>query len=101
MQEAAARRLERHRDGVYLVSLARISAVEHVIPAVARAIGFQFHTDDRSPKQQIQRHLRQTHMLLVLDNFEHLLDGADLIQDLFSRQALRCACGSPHASGCN
>ena len=82
VQEAAARRLERHRDGVYLVSLARISAVEHVIPAVARAIGFQFHTDDRSPKQQIQRHLRQKHMLLVLDNFEHLLDGVDLIQDL-------------------
>lgn len=80
--EAAKGQLERHPDGVYLASLAPISAVEHMVPTIAAAIGFQFHTGDQLPERQLLDYLRRRQMLLVLDNCEHLLDGVELIREL-------------------
>jgi predicted ATPase len=38
--------------------------------------------DDRSSRQQLLDYLRQKKLLLVFDNFEHLLDGAELLADI-------------------
>jgi predicted ATPase/DNA-binding SARP family transcriptional activator len=78
--------------GVAFVGLAPIRAPEQIIPAIADSIGFTFFSegarDDRQRVQQLLGFLREKHMLLVLDNFEHLLAGADLVADMLR--------GAPH-----
>jgi len=76
--EVAAKQLPRFPSGVYVVSLASLSAGEQIIPAIAEAVDLQFQPD-AEPKQQLLEYLRAKQMLLVIDNFEHLLDEADLI----------------------
>jgi predicted ATPase len=46
--------------------------------SVARAIGFQIR-GEVEPEEQLLHYLRAKQMLLVLDNFEHLLDAASLV----------------------
>lgn len=70
------------KDGVFFVSLAPITVAEHIVPAIAEAINFQFQADGQAPKQQLLDYLAQKQMLLVLDNCEHLLDGVGLIHAL-------------------
>ncbi|MBI5670592.1 MAG: AAA family ATPase [Chloroflexi bacterium] len=69
-------------DGVYVVPLAPLTTPDGIIPAIADALGFQFAPDSRTPVQQLLDFLRHKHLLLVLDNFEHLLDGAPLVTDM-------------------
>src|SRR5688572_21453277 len=44
-----------------------------IIAMVAKALNFSFY-EGASPQQQLCDYLRQKRLLLVLDNFEHLLD---------------------------
>ncbi len=79
----AQRQIETDRfpNGVYLVNLAPLTAAEHIIPTMAEALNFPLDTSEqqtRTPKQQILDYLRRKQMLLVLDNFEHLLSHASV-----------------------
>lgn len=69
-------------DGVYFVPLAPLTAPDGIVPAIADATGFQFAPDHRTPAQQLLDFLRHKRLLLVLDNFEHLLDDVPLVMDL-------------------
>jgi predicted ATPase len=69
-------------DGVYFVELAPLSDVASIIPAIAEATGYLMQTDGRDEKQQILDYLSKKNLLLVLDNYEHLLDGAGLVTDI-------------------
>ncbi len=80
--ETARRRLLRYRDGAYVVLLAPVSTANGLIAAIAYAIGYQFQKEIRSPLQQLTDYLAGKDMLLVLDNFEHLLDGAPHLTDI-------------------
>jgi predicted ATPase/DNA-binding SARP family transcriptional activator len=62
----------RFSRGVFFVPLALVDSVDALIPAIAEAIGFPFHRPS-DPEQQLLDYLRRKDMLLVLDNFEHLL----------------------------
>ena len=62
-------------DGVFFVGLASLSDPDLVLPTVARALGLR-ETEGRTPLETLQGHLRDKHLLLVLDNLEHLLDAA-------------------------
>ena len=82
-------------DGVYLVNLAPVSAGETpsgglsessqvtnlILVTVAEALDF-FFQGAADLKTQVFAHLRQKEMLLVLDNFEHLVEGAGLLVEL-------------------
>lgn len=59
-------------DGVWFVPLAPLSEHESIIPAIAGATGLCFYAESE-PRQQILDYLREKEMLLILDNFEHLL----------------------------
>jgi predicted ATPase/DNA-binding NarL/FixJ family response regulator len=74
-------------NGVYLVPLQPLTSPEYIVPAIAEALNFQFYTGGE-PKQQLLNFLREKSLLLLLDNFEHLLDGLDILTDL-----LACAVG--------
>ncbi|MBU1877557.1 MAG: tetratricopeptide repeat protein [Chloroflexi bacterium] len=79
--EAAARN-DGFADGVYLVSLAPLQLVEAIVSAVAEAVGFSFHGGEAEPRQQLLDHLRPKHVLLVMDNYEHLLDNVSVVTDI-------------------
>jgi predicted ATPase/DNA-binding CsgD family transcriptional regulator len=66
------------RDGVFFVPLVSLRSSESLLAALAQAIGFSFHQGEESPEQQLIQYLCQKRMLLVLDNFEHLIDGESL-----------------------
>lgn len=80
--EAAENALAQFSDGVYFVELAPLSDSQSIVPAIAEATGYQFQGDDREPKQQILDFLRNKSMLLVLDNFEHLIEGAAIVTEM-------------------
>ncbi|MGH6914682.1 MAG: ATP-binding protein, partial [Geminicoccales bacterium] len=68
-------------DGIRFVSLQGIAAPDLLVPALAGALRLPLSgTDD--PRTRLLGHLRAKAMLLVLDSFEHLLDGATLLADL-------------------
>jgi serine/threonine protein kinase/tetratricopeptide (TPR) repeat protein len=80
--EAANAQLEDFEDGVYLVELAVISDASNIVSAIAEAIGYVFQADGRSEKQQLLDFLSSKKMLLVIDNWEHVIEGATLVTDI-------------------
>jgi predicted ATPase len=79
----AASQPDSFRDGIYFISLQSLGSPEHIVSTIASAVNFQFFPGG-DPRQQLLNYLRNKHLLLLLDNFEHLLDGADLVSDLLS-----------------
>ncbi len=98
--QAAAEVLEEYPDGVWRVELAALSDPALLPQAVASALGLR-EEPGRALPQTLAEHLRARHLLLVLDNCEHLIAAcADLAQWLLgdspgirllatSREALR------------
>lgn len=85
--EAAARRIGRYPHGVHFVPLVSVASSEFLASAVAESI--QFVVDGAhsgfSPQEQLLGYLSERSTLLVLDNFEHLVDGTDLLGDIIER----------------
>ena len=79
--EAAARRIDRYAHGVHFVPLASIGSVDFLAPTVAESL--QFAVDGAhsgfSAQDQLLDFLSERSALLVLDNFEHLVDGSELL----------------------
>ncbi|MEZ4659443.1 MAG: BTAD domain-containing putative transcriptional regulator [Caldilineaceae bacterium] len=87
----AARQLDAHKlaqelfaDGIYFVPLQPLDASSEIAPTIAKTLGLSF-SGSTPPEKQLLRHLRDMRMLLVLDNFEHLLDGAPLVSEILRR----------------
>ena len=79
---AAAQAADRFPDGVAFVPLAPLSQPSAIVPAIADALNYTFPPDNRPPLQQLSGYLSARRLLLVLDNFEHLLDGAQIVAEL-------------------
>lgn len=69
-------------DGVYFVSLTPVAEPEAMFSLVAETVGYPLQSGQRSAEQQLFDYFRQKSLLLVLDNFEHLLAAADFIGNL-------------------
>ena len=78
-QEAGTIQVMNFADGVFFVSLAPLETSEAIIPTIANSIGFKFFSGKDDPHQQLLNYLREKNILLILDNFEHLLDSVELI----------------------
>ena len=84
--EAAARLSAHFPDGVVLVDLAPVRDLALVIPAIARALDLV----DAGPRPLLERCARllgARRLLLVLDNFEHVLAAAGQIGELAAAAA--------------
>jgi predicted ATPase/DNA-binding SARP family transcriptional activator len=68
-------------DGVWFVALAGVGSPESLAPSLAAALGLKL-SGPSDPKQQLFTYLRPKQMLLLLDNFEHLLEGAVFVAEL-------------------
>jgi len=71
-------------QGVYFVALAPVSSPEFIVPAIADALNFSFFGREE-PKIQLLNYFRDKKILLILDNFEHLLAGVDLVTDIMGQ----------------
>lgn len=74
--EIANQRLSQYPDGVFFVSLASVARPDAIASTIAAAMGLTLTGDIR---QALPRALRDKQLLLVLDNFEHLLDGVETV----------------------
>ncbi len=82
--EVAARSAAPFRDGLAFVPLASLSAVEQLAPAIGKQLGLEFRQAGNE-QEELLRYLETRELLLVLDNFEHLLDGVTLVDAMLSR----------------
>lgn len=74
------------RDGVYFISLQGLISSDFNLSILANSIGLKVSAQD-DLEAQLLRHLRPKSVLLILDNFEHLLDGTALISRLLQATA--------------
>ena len=79
--QAAASLLEAFPHGAWFVSLAEITDPALVRSAVATALAVP-ELPERPAAQALTDHLRSRRLLLVLDNFEHLLPAAVVVGEL-------------------
>jgi predicted ATPase/class 3 adenylate cyclase len=97
--QAAADQTERFADGLYFVDLSPARDSQAAFDAIVRALGLTGTRDQRT-LEVLKQHLETRHMLLLLDNFEQVMDAADGVADLLqecprvdvlvtSREALR------------
>ncbi len=95
----AAQVADGFRDGVYFVDLAALPDPALVAKAIARALGVFENTGEALP-ETLKRAVAQREMLLLIDNFEHVIQAAPLFAELLaaspklkllvtSREALR------------
>ena len=81
--QVAAQVAEGFADGVTLVELAPLKDPALVADTVARALGLT-NTTEQTITKVLANYLENKELLLVLDNFEHLLEAAPLASDLLS-----------------
>ncbi len=79
-QEIGASAAEGYQDGVAFVALAEVSSGADVPAAIARALGVR--QPGGSIETELVAFLRDRELLLVLDNFEHVIDAGGLVADM-------------------
>jgi predicted ATPase/DNA-binding SARP family transcriptional activator/DNA-binding NarL/FixJ family response regulator len=70
-------------DGVYVVELAALSDPALVVDAIAQALGVK-ERPAQGFSDTLRAYLRTKHMLLVLDNFEHVVEAAPRVSELLA-----------------
>src|SRR5215208_7165727 len=97
--QAAANQIDRFEDGVFFVDLSPVRDREAVFQAAVGAVGVSASTDE-PPLAVLKEALRGRRLLLVLDNFEQVIEAVDGVSELLqhcpelkalvtSREALR------------
>jgi predicted ATPase len=78
-------------DGVWFVPLAGLEGgtnanlANSLATAIAKALTFSFPSATLEPAAQLIHHLRSKALLLILDNFEHLVAGATFVVELLQQ----------------
>lgn len=78
---AAHSQLFSFQDGVFWLPLAELTDGALLPSALAETLGFHFASAE-NPRAQLLEYLKPKETLLVLDNFEHLLEAAKFIFDI-------------------
>jgi len=82
--QAAVEVLEEYKDGGFFVPLAALTSANNIITAAAGAMGFTFSRKEE-PRIQLLNYLHPKSILLIFDNFEHLLSGTTLIREILEQ----------------
>ncbi len=73
-------------DGIYFISLAPISSADSIVQTIAEGLAFPI-ASAQEPTVQLLTYLRHKRLLLVLDNFEHLLAGVGIVSQILQAAA--------------
>ncbi len=71
-------------DGAFFVPLAPLSDPDLVVPTIAHVLGLR-DTGDWSLWERLKAYLRTRQLLVLLDNFEHLLQATPQLVELLTR----------------
>lgn len=82
--QAAADLVDSYTDGAHVVFLDTVERAEDVPSAIARALEIEVPPDGDTPQVVLER-LADANALVVLDNFEHVLEAAEFVAELVSR----------------
>lgn len=83
----AERLIGHYRDGAYLLDLASLNDPCMIAPNLCALLDLPLHEGD--PLDAITRRLKERHLLLVIDNCEHLIDAIAQLSETLLR-------GAPH-----
>jgi predicted ATPase/class 3 adenylate cyclase len=81
--QAAAELTQHFDDGVFFVSLAAIRDPQLVVGAVAGTLGVK-EAGGQPLLQSLENYLHEKHILLMVDNFEQVLEAAPMVTELLS-----------------
>jgi predicted ATPase/class 3 adenylate cyclase len=81
--QVAAELLDAFVDGVYFVNLAPISDPALITSTIMQALGIT-ETGDQPAQERLRSYLRDKQQLLLLDNFEQVVDAAPLLAELLA-----------------
>lgn len=81
--EVARKVVGRYRDGVWLVELAQLTDPAQVVAALAVVCGLSSNASD-TLDATVRRYLAHKQLLLLMDNFEHLLSAAPFVSGLLA-----------------
>ncbi len=73
-------------DGIYFVDFQPLDTSDQLVTTLATAIGMKFY-GEQHPRLQLLAYLRNRKLILVIDNFEHLLNEVDLLVEILSSGA--------------
>ena len=79
--QAAAEMVDEFEHGVFFIPMAALNDTALVLPTIAHAFAVR-EAVGRPFREELQDYLREKQLLLVLDNFEQLIDAGPLITDL-------------------
>jgi predicted ATPase/class 3 adenylate cyclase len=79
----AADEIDRFDHGVFFIDLSAIRDTQAVLASIARTVGLT-ETADRSLLAELKRQLHHQRILLVLDNFEQVMEAASTAVELLS-----------------
>jgi diguanylate cyclase (GGDEF)-like protein len=83
--QAGAELLQHFREGVYFVPLVGVLNPSEIVPAIGEALRLRLTGDGRAMQEQLFIHLQNRRALLILDNFEQLLEGAGILAELLAQ----------------
>lgn len=81
-QHIGWQRLEDYIDGVFFVSLVSLTTQELLPLAILEALQIDHQDTRQSPLDLLLSSTRHKHMLLILDNFDHLVNSSEIITTL-------------------
>jgi predicted ATPase/class 3 adenylate cyclase len=81
--QAAAELTDEFEDGVFFVALASVADPTLVAPAITRTLGLT-ESGNQPAEELLEGYLSDKQVLLVLDNFEQVLESAPLLDALLS-----------------
>ncbi len=81
--QAAAQLLEYFADGTFFVSFEAITAAAAFAPTILQTLSSAIQ-DQKDPHAQLIDYVHDKQLLLILDNLEHLLEGAALIGEVLA-----------------
>ena len=81
--QVAAKVLDQFQDGVFFVELAPIRDPGLVATTIAQVLGIG-ESGGQPLSKTLRNYLRRKHLLLLLDNFEQVIDAAPLVGELLS-----------------
>jgi predicted ATPase/class 3 adenylate cyclase len=81
--QAAAELIERYPNGVFFVNLAALTDPELVVPTIAQTLGVKEQPGEPLERTLAER-LQEQELLLVLDNFEQVVEAADAVAQVLA-----------------
>ncbi len=81
--QSAAELSDDFRHGVFFVPLAGVTSADNLPSTIANALNFSFYGDE-DLESQLHNYLREKQLLLLLDNFEHLIAGARIVANILA-----------------